>query len=61
LPALPAGRLRRLGGEDKEAPRLAFLSRGFHPEQRRETSTGLIIVCDICDEVQEDIIGGAVH
>lgn len=48
-------------GRDEAPPRMAFLSRGFHPEQRQQSPSGLIIVCDVCDEIQEGISGGAVH
>jgi hypothetical protein len=48
-------------GQDEAAPRIAFLSRGFHPEQRRESAAGLRIVCDVCDEVQDGLSGGVVH
>jgi hypothetical protein len=39
-------------------PRLVFLSRGFHPETGRGAP---LIVCDICDQVQEHLLKGSVH
>ncbi len=42
-------------------PRLVFLSRGFHPETHRTLSGAPMIVCDICDQVQEELVQGSVH
>ncbi|MBV9550695.1 MAG: hypothetical protein JO256_13585 [Alphaproteobacteria bacterium] len=42
-------------------PRLVFLSRGFHPERRTSGLELPIIVCDVCDEIQEGITGGQLH
>jgi hypothetical protein len=47
-------------GQDEAAPRIDFLSRGFHPEQRRESAAGLVIARDVCDELREGIAAGAV-
>jgi hypothetical protein len=47
-------------GRAEAPPRLAFLSRGFHPVPRRETTTGLVIARDVCDELREGIATGAV-
>jgi hypothetical protein len=42
-------------------PRLVFLSRGFHHEMGRAVLGPMLIVCDICDQVQEDLVKGSVH
>jgi hypothetical protein len=44
-----------------QQPRLVFLSRGFHHEAGRSQSGAALIVCDICDQVQEDLVRGSVH
>jgi hypothetical protein len=42
-------------------PRLVFLSRGFHHENGRARSGAAMIVCDICDTIQEELVQGSVH
>ena len=39
-------------------PRLVFLSRGFHHETGRGAP---LIICDICDQAQEELVNGSVH
>lgn len=49
------------GAGKADFPRLVFLSRGFHAESRRGRSGLPVIVCDVCDEIQEGLTGGQVH
>jgi len=47
-------------GQAQSPPRIVFLSRGFHPE-RTSGDASPLIVCDVCDEIQDGITGGIVH
>ena len=48
-------------GQKDAPPRIAFLSRGFHPEPPRRPEGNLVIVCDVCDEIQQGITDGVIH
>ena len=42
-------------------PRLVFLSRGFHPERARSDRALPVIVCDVCDQIQDGLTEGQLH